>query len=152
MADSITRSTLLRAFSILCIDDSDDYQFLIRHCLQFSIPPAEPSFYSTAHQALAFLEEISSRPTAFPKLVLLDIYLPSPETGWHLLKTIRTNYPIVPVVVLSAFQDVHHVKQAYDLGAHSFLGKPTDIKKQISSFKTLYEYWGTTVTLPADKR
>ncbi|GAB4023434.1 response regulator [Spirosoma migulaei] len=147
MVDNINRPALNRPFPILIVEDNADYQFLLKFCLQKAIPQAKPTFFSTAPEALAFLKQEKSSHIEFPKLVFLDIYLPYPEAGWQLLKTIRLDWPTLPVIVLSIFQDPDHVKTAYDLGAHSFLGKPTNFLRLISDFEMLYKYWGEVVTL-----
>ncbi len=57
-----------------------------------------------------------------PDLILLDIKLPD-INGIDALKLLRTSYPILPVVILSASDDPSIMRNTLDLGALGFLPK-----------------------------
>ena len=60
----------------------------------------------------------------FPTLMLLDLHLPD-GSGFDVLRWVQTHKPESPVgVVILTGSNVNAIKQAYDLGAHSFLVKP----------------------------
>ncbi|WP_447974687.1 response regulator [Nitrospira sp. Kam-Ns4a] len=61
-----------------------------------------------------------------PNLVLLDIYMPG-MNGVELLRRIRTMYPSLGVIMLTASQDEPLLKTALDLGAFDVLAKPVDL-------------------------
>ena len=136
-----------RSLSVLVIEDNPDHQLLIGYSLRTSVPEAEPVFMSTAEETFAYLEKSVVTQTPFPKLVLLDFHLPQPEVGRQLLKELRTRYPHLPVLVLSAHPDPDDVKQAYELGALSFIRKPVGLAKWEQYFQTLRDYWLEVVTL-----
>ena len=56
-------------------------------------------------------------------------------------------YPLLPVIILSSEQDQSLVNKAYQLGAHSFLGKPSSLEEWENHFQMIKEYWLWTVTL-----
>lgn len=56
-------------------------------------------------------------------LVLLDIKMPG-LSGMQLLEILRRNYPRIPVVMLTAFNDLDTGMKAIRLGASDYLAKP----------------------------
>lgn len=55
-------------------------------------------------------------------LILLDLQMPDCD-GFKFLSTLREQYPMTPVVVLSAFNDRANVVRALDAGALGFIPK-----------------------------
>lgn len=121
---------------------------MIGYGLEQRFPQAKPTFVQTAEQALAYLQANAKKEEAGVRLILLDIYLPQPDVGWHLLTTIRQTYPALPVIAISSYQTVEDVQKAYNLGVHSFIAKPLAMEQWISYFDMLRIYWMETVTLP----
>jgi CheY-like chemotaxis protein len=136
------------AFTVLVIEDNPDHQSLIGMSLQKSFPEAKSVFMDSAQQALDHLNHFSGCSNDFPRLVLLDVYLPQPELGWHLLSTLRARYQRLPVIVFSAHYEPQAIRTAYDLGAHSFISKPGTGQEWATYFDSLANYWLRTVTLP----
>ena len=134
--------------SVLVVEDNVDHQLLIGYGLRVGIPQAKPAFVLNNQEAVRFLDQCEDGELPFPRLILLDLHFPQPEDGWQLLAYLQTHYSSIPVVVLSAHQDEDTVRQAYDLGAHSFLAKPYFLPDWEAYFKTLQTYWFQTVTLP----
>lgn len=61
-----------------------------------------------------------------PTLVILDIRLPK-MSGLEVLEQLRSKYPNLPVIVITAFQSMESTIQAIKLGAFDYLHKPIDI-------------------------
>jgi DNA-binding NarL/FixJ family response regulator len=55
-------------------------------------------------------------------LVLLDLHLPDRD-GFDMLAELRESYPVIGVVMLSAFNDRDNVVRALDQGALGFISK-----------------------------
>ncbi len=72
----------------------------------------------TAHEALELCRSQS------PDLVLLDILLPD-GSGKDVLKQIKTAFPNITVVMLSAISDEEIVEECFELGAFTFIQKTT---------------------------
>jgi len=77
-------------------------------------------------------ESAGDRPTALQALssgefevVLLDLRLPGVE-GLDLLKTIRRDYPQLPVILITAYATVETAVDAMKQGASDFITKPID--------------------------
>lgn len=58
-----------------------------------------------------------------PELILLDMYIPDVK-GFSLLDTLRTYYPLIAVIVISAADDAETIHQAMLYGVFDYLIKP----------------------------
>ncbi len=77
-----------------------------------------------------------------PKVILLDLKLPK-VSGLEVLAKIKSdpNLKKIPVVVVTSSKEDPDIKQAYDLGANSYVVKPVDFEKFIESIQSLGFYW-----------
>jgi two-component system response regulator len=84
-----------------------------------------------------------------PALVLLDINLPKVD-GFEVLRTIRQNKLThnLTVVILTSSTEERDMKQAYDLGANSYIRKPVDFTQFSTVIQTLGNYWLTLNEIP----
>ncbi|MBO8170568.1 MAG: response regulator [Bacillaceae bacterium] len=100
---------------ILVIDDARDITQLIE--ITLTNENYQVSSRYSAAEALSFLKEHS------PDLVLLDIMLPD-QNGIELLQTIKSDYPFLPVVMITAFAEVNTAVDAMKKGASDYICKP----------------------------
>ena len=136
--------------SVLVVEDNRDQQVLIKYALQQCFKKVNPICVDSAEQALAYLNDCIEHHEDLPKLVLLDLYLPEAEQGWHLLQQIKS-YPVrhnIPVVVLSVSNADEDIQRSYQLGANSYIAKPLEYEQWLKHFNALRLYWWETVTLP----
>lgn len=84
-----------------------------------------------------------------PTLVLLDINLPKVD-GIEVLRAIRQNQFThnLTVVILTSSTEKRDMKQAYDLGANSYIRKPVDFIQFCSVIQSLGNYWLTINEIP----
>ena len=66
----------------------------------------------------------------FPDLVLLDIWLPGID-GIETLKTIKSGYPHIQVVMISGHGTIETAVKATKLGAFDFIEKPLSLEKMV---------------------
>lgn len=142
--------TNAKSIKILVIEDSADHWLLMKKAMQQCLPEANPVHVSSPEEAMELLSEWSTQEWELPKLIFQDLYLPSREDGWHLLKQIKTmttSCKRIPVVMLSS-SDIHiDVADAYRRGIASYLVKPVDFSGWLAYFKELRTYWLDTATL-----
>jgi len=103
---------------ILLIDD----HVLIRDALQGVLKELRPD--ATILEAANCSQAMRLAEHADLDLILLDLNLPDGD-GFNLLAELRTLYPAVSIVVLSAANDRDKVMRALDLGAVGFIPKST---------------------------
>lgn len=112
-------------FRVLVIED----EFSINDILTFSLKgegyEVKGAFSST--EARKLLEEFR------PHIVLLDINLPD-ESGFELCKFINANYRI-PIIMLTARNDVIDKILGLELGADDYITKPFHIKEVLARVK-----------------
>ncbi|TNJ41596.1 sigma-54 dependent transcriptional regulator [Phaeobacter sp. B1627] len=105
---------------ILIVDDERDIRELVSDIL-------EDEGYATRKAAnsddcIAALEE------APPALLILDIWLKDSQMdGIDILKTVKRDYPEVPVVIISGHGNVEIAVAAIKQGAYDFIEKPFNI-------------------------
>ncbi|QMW03961.1 response regulator [Spirosoma foliorum] len=140
-----------RFAKILVIEDNDDHWLLTRQAMEQSLPEVTLVRVATPIQAMTLLNEWHYQEWEIPKLILLDLYLPSSEDGWTLLKQIKQMpSPInqIRIVMLSSSEDKADIVKAYQLGVSSYLVKPTTFSDWLFYFQELRAYWWETVSLP----
>ena len=113
--------------TVLCIEDHEDYQFLIPRVLKEFNTLVAP----TLAQARAFLanEKID--------LILLDVSLPDGD-GLKFFSMLKSDEETknIPVIVLSSAADITNKVLAFNLGAEDYICKPvdpTELKARVSA-------------------
>jgi DNA-binding NtrC family response regulator len=112
---------------ILVVDDEPSYLELIKSVL------SEEGFKNVLTEqnplrVLPFLERTDV------DLILLDIFMPE-MNGLELLEKIYAEYPSIPVIVITAVNEVQIALQAVKLGAYEFIIKPPDIDRLLLTIR-----------------
>ncbi len=85
----------------------------------------------TCHDSTKIIEMLKSKEYS---LVALDINMPN-LSGKELLPKILENFPEMPVIVITAINDVDNAVECMKLGAFDYLVKPIDDERFASSIK-----------------
>lgn len=109
---------------ILIVDDEPLVSDIIAKCLE-----AEDHTCDISDSAESALDRLSSREYA---LVVSDINMPG-KSGIELLSDIKTLYPDVAVIMVTAVDDRRVAIQALQLGAFGYVIKPFDLNEMIIS-------------------
>lgn len=112
---------------ILVVDDELSYLELVKGLLnqegyQNIITEDNP------HNVMPLLEKQNI------DLILLDVYMPQ-MNGLELLEKIYAIYPKIPVIVITAVNEVEVALKAVKLGAYEFITKPPDTDKLLLTIK-----------------
>ncbi len=74
-----------------------------------------------------------------PDLIISDIKMPG-ESGLQFLEKVKTKFPNIPIIIMTAFSDLDSAVDSYAFGAYEYLPKPFDIEEALkiinSAFKT----------------
>lgn len=125
--------------AILLIEDDVDDRQLTQHALRRANINNEVVFAFDGEAAMAHLFD-DSKP--LPTVILLDLHLPK-LSGLEVLQRIRNSERtrLLPVVILTASDDLSQVPEAYALGANSFIKKPTDPAEFSEMVLQVGMYW-----------
>ena len=105
---------------ILVVDDEKDIRDLISQIL-FD----EGHTVKLAHNSTSAMEYINNEE---PSLIILDIWLKDSEMdGIEILKSVKQNNPLCPVVVISGHGNIEIAVAAVKQGAYDFIEKPFNI-------------------------
>ena len=88
--------------------------------------------FSSAQEALDALSG------ATPEVLVSDIRMPG-RSGLELLQTIKSRYPAVPVIVMTAYSDLDSAVAAFQGGAYEYLPKPFDIDQAVDLIRRALE-------------
>lgn len=107
---------------ILIVDDERDIRELIADILEDEGYPTRLAGNSD--------DAMSSIHKARPGLLILDIWLKdSKMDGIDILKAVKTDYPDVPVVIISGHGNIEIAVAAIKQGAYDFIEKPFNIEQ-----------------------
>ena len=84
-------------------------------------------FYATdrafdSQEAQEFIDE------AHYDLFIFDINVPG-KSGVELINELRSFNDTTPAIIITAYEDVTHMKNAFDAGAHDYIKKPFDLEE-----------------------
>jgi DNA-binding NarL/FixJ family response regulator len=112
--------------NVLIIDDSPQIRERIAAVL------AESPLIRIVGQADSYREACEAVSHLRPDTVLLDIRLPD-RSGIEVLKTFKTLYPEMTVIMLTNLDDPRYRQQCRQLGADHFLSKTKDFEKIVET-------------------
>ena len=134
------------ADAILLVEDNPDDVLFLRRALRKAGVSNSLYVVEDGRQALDYLagkNQYADRAAhPLPLLVLLDLKLPY-VPGLEVLRWLRNQpeFRGMIVVVLTSSDHPADVKQAYALGANSFLTKPSNPDELPELVKAVVEYW-----------
>ena len=132
---------------ILLVDDSEQDHTLVAAALGEDGLAGSLRWARSHDEAVAYFtgrppfDDRTKNPV--PSLVLLDIQLATSNglslLGW--LRSQNAHWHRVPVVMLTTSQRREEITRAYDLGANSYLVKPTSFAELCETLKATTDYW-----------
>ena len=129
--------------TILIIEDNSDDYFMIRWSLLQRFPDVELVCVSNAGQVIPYLESCFKRETDLPKLILLDLYLPSAKVGLSVLQSLKSHqvYQQIPAIILSRSTDPEDMGNVLKYSGNSYIVKPAKPKEWLEAFTRLQAFW-----------
>jgi len=114
----------MKPLKVLIVDDEKDVEFLFNQKFRKELRDGmiEFHFSFSGAEALGYLHQSGIDNTV---LVLSDINMPG-MNGLDLLKNLKLDYPVLRVVLISAYSDDQNYELAKSLGADGFITKPID--------------------------
>jgi DNA-binding NarL/FixJ family response regulator len=128
---------------ILLADDHPLFRQALSAVLTWSNPGFEIEEAGTLESAFNLLSKRSDI-----TLVLLDLKMPD-SPGFGGLLTLKSKYPLVPIIVVSAISDAETIDRAIEFGASGFIAKSATHNEIASAIKSVLagDVWAPEVTL-----
>jgi CheY-like chemotaxis protein len=161
-----------KSIAILMADDDPDDRQLTQHAFERSRWGGDLRFVEDGEELMDYLKRRGSprginfswTPAATiaiprgkyhnpatsprPSLILLDLNMPRKQ-GHEALHEIKADARLrqIPVIVLTTSRAQADIFRTYDLGANSFISKPTTFDGMLDMVKSLAAYWFKLVEL-----
>jgi len=142
---------------ILLVEDDPSDILLMGHAITRAGLEHSVSVVRDGEEAIAYLAAHSADPprdrAPLPILILLDLKLPK-KSGFEVLEWLRRQPRVrhLPVVILTSSSEKADVERAYELGANSYILKPTGFSQLLETVRMLKHYWQELNASPSDRR
>lgn len=103
--------------NILIVDDHPLFRHALIQAVRYSLPQAQIHETAAVNELYQRLES-----GAEPDLVMLDLNLPG-ASGFSALVHVRAQYPSLPIIVVSAHEEVSVIQRAIAHGAMGYIPK-----------------------------
>ncbi|MFC4775648.1 response regulator transcription factor [Paenibacillus sp. GCM10023252] len=113
---------------IVVVDDDEKITSLLRRSLAF-----EGYEVTTASNGLEGLKVLL---TADPNLLILDVMMPQVD-GWEVCRRVREGGSTVPILMLTAKDDIQDRVKGLDTGADDYLVKPFALEELLARVRAL---------------
>lgn len=139
-------------FTVLVADDDPDDQLLIREAMAEVRPATRVDFVEDGVALLEYLRREGRHAglidTPLPRLLLLDLNMPIKD-GREALFEIKSDPSFwrIPIVILSTSNAEIDIRRAYQLGANSFVTKPSSFERLVTVLRSIDTYWFDVVSL-----
>jgi CheY-like chemotaxis protein len=139
-----------KVFILVAEDDADD-RYLMQTAFREKGYSDRIEFVENGVELLRFLEtaEVANGGPAFPGFILLDLNMPKKD-GREVLRDLK-QHPIfkrIPVVVFTTTKNDAEIKRCYELGANSYVVKPTSFESLLSVVENIRNYWFQVASTP----
>jgi FixJ family two-component response regulator len=106
------------------VDDDRSIRWVLEKTLSREGIPFKS--YASASEAISQLEQ-GVEP---PQVLMSDIRMPG-QSGLELLQEVKTRFPSVPVIIMTAYSDLESAVAAFQGGAFEYLPKPFDVDQAV---------------------
>ncbi|HZQ93210.1 MAG TPA: response regulator [Terriglobales bacterium] len=143
----------LPAKTVLLVEDNPDHEALTLRALRRHAAIRNIVVARDGAEALERLFGPSSAQRSYPDLILLDLGLPKLD-GIEVLKRLRAEEAtrLIPVVVLTSWDETRDVRSSYSNGANSYIRKPVDYDEFMEAARQLGVYWLTLNESPLSRQ
>ncbi|MBI4985877.1 MAG: response regulator, partial [Rhodocyclales bacterium] len=113
------------------IDDDRSIRWVLEKALAREDIPCKS--FGSADEALAAFDNGEA-----PRALVSDIRMPG-TSGLDLLKLVKTNFPELPVIIMTAYSDLDSAVAAFQGGAFEYLPKPFDVDQAVDLVRRALE-------------
>ncbi len=128
--------------TILIAEDDDNDFFFIARALHITGFQGKVVRANDGKDAIVLLQAIFDQKFKLPAIALIDLKMPRCD-GFEVLawRQKHREVPCVPLIIFSSSRLETDVKRAYELGAHAFTKKPTEVREYVELCTSLQDWW-----------
>lgn len=115
-------------FSILVVEDDLALQRMM--CAFLDVNGYQTIAAKNGEDALNAIEKV------MPDLVIADVMMPM-MNGWELTRELRSSYPRLPIMLVTARSTLEDKRQGFTSGADDYLTKPVDLDELLLHVEAL---------------
>jgi len=145
-------SNITKMISILMADDDEDDRMMAEEAMEEIDSCGQIRFAENGQELLQKLRDCSPEGAVQkirPDIILLDLNMPVKD-GREALQEIKADPDLrqIPVVILTTSNAEEDISLTYDLGASSFITKPSSYEGLVKIMQSLTSYWANVTTCP----
>lgn len=131
---------------ILLVEDDENDIILVRKAIETGRAGHSVHVVRDGEQAVAYIQGVDGftdrQKFPMPNVVLTDLKMPK-MSGFDLIQWMRANpqFSVIPTIVYSSSALDKDVREAYRLGANSYIAKPHSLGALVDTLRLIYEYW-----------
>lgn len=127
---------------ILLIEDNSDEAILTIRALEKVELEFKLILAKSGSEALDLISKQRLNSEPCPDVILLDLNLPE-VSGFDILEEIKSSPKCkhIPVVVLTSSREENDIRKCVELGANSYIQKPTDFLEFVEVAELIGKYW-----------
>ena len=137
-------------YTILLVEDEDNDATLLKIAFKKNGIHNPVQWVRDGLEAVAYLNGDGAyadrQKYVFPGILILDLKMPR-MTGLELLAWIweRPHLRVIPTIVMTSSRQDQDVQKAYELGANTYITKPSSFDELVSLTGSIHHYWTSAV-------
>ncbi|HEY2726104.1 MAG TPA: response regulator [Parafilimonas sp.] len=126
--------------TILVAEDDADDRFLIQTAFEEKGYTDKLDFVEDGIELLSYLRDNEKQST--PRIILLDLNMPKKD-GREVLYELKQHHLFkrIPIVVFTTTKNEKEIARCYDLGANTYIVKPTTFDELLFIVEQIHSYW-----------
>jgi CheY-like chemotaxis protein len=136
---------------ILIAEDDRDDRFLLESAFKESGNDEDLHFVENGVEVMLFLNQLlqTSQQPIFPDLMMIDLNMPK-KNGKEILAEVKQHsiYKNIPIIVYTTTSNEADIKKCYELGANTYIVKPTSYEGLREVVSAIKNYWLGTASIP----
>jgi two-component system response regulator len=136
---------------VLMADDDMDDKNMLEVLFEERKYDTTIEFVSNGLELICYLDEIKDTHNRhYPNYILLDLNMPKMD-GRQALAEIKKNplYRKIPVIIFSTTNNQVEIKRCYELGANTYVVKPSSYSNLLQTIDVINSYWLKTAEIPS---
>lgn len=136
-------------YTILLVDDEENDATLVKMAFKRSNVLNPVQWARDGVDAIAYLNGEGTYADRtrypFPEVLILDLKMPR-MGGFELLSWVREHpeYRVIPTIIMTSSRQDPDVEKAYNLGANTYMIKPSSFEELARLVKLAHDYWAAS--------